>query len=454
MHEPWRAPRAVVAEGPGSPALWLLPMERRPVTTARWDPLLICVAIYLATAVGRVHELFPALGALKPTLVAAALAVVLYLLHQAGARRIERLRSATTTCALGLLVWSALSVPGALSQGMAFHIVTDNLAKAIVMCLVIAGSVRSVRDVERLILVYFSVTVVYTGVALSRFQLGADNWRLSHLYNYDANDFATLVATALPLGLYFVLGQRRLVLRLLALAGLGLLVVGEIRSGSRGGFLALLAVAAFVLLRFTTLPARSRFVGLLVIAAVLATTASDRYWTQMQTIINPQQDYNATSDAGRLKTWERGFTYLEAHPVFGVGAGNFPVAEGTISPLARRQEYGIGVPWTTAHNSFLQVGAEIGIPGLLFFVGLIVSAFVGLRRVARRSLQAGAAAQNTARLAQSLMTALVGFAVGGFFLSLAYSDVLYALAALALALQKVTRPDDPRRRLAVRPGAT
>ena len=34
---------------------------------------------------------------------------------------------------------------------------------------------------------------------------------------------------------------------------------------------------------------------------------------------------------------------------------------------------------------------------------------------------------------------LVGFAVGAFFLSLAYADMLYTLVALALALAKVTR---------------
>src|SRR2546425_8956696 len=98
----------------------------------------------------------------------------------------------------------------------------------------------------------------------------------------------------MPLGLYFVLAQRRPLLRALAVVGLVVLAVGQIRSGSRGGFLALLAVAAFVLLRFTTLPARSRVLGLVVILTVVFGTASDKYWAQMQTIIHPKQDYNST----------------------------------------------------------------------------------------------------------------------------------------------------------------
>jgi O-antigen ligase len=238
----------------------------------------------------------------------------------------------------------------------------------------------------------------------------------------------------------------------LAAAGLAVVAVGLIRSGSRGGFLALLAVAAFVLLGFTTIPARSRLLGLVVILAIACATASDRYWTQMQTIVHPHEDYNLTSDAGRMKIWERGLGYMRDHPVFGVGAGNLPVAEGAISPLPPGQERGVGVRWGAAHNSFIQAGAELGVPGMLLFVGLIVSAVASLRRLARPALRAHQSGMNVSRLAQSLIAALVGFVVGAFFLSLAYSDVLYTLAALAMALHKVARTDHaglrPLRRVA------
>lgn len=406
--------------------------------------MLVCMAVYIATGVGRLHELFPVLLPLKPALVAALLALSLYLLQQSGQRRVGLLRSPTTLCLLGLLLWAAFSVPGALNPGVAFRPSLTDFVKTVLMYVVLAGSVRSVRDVERLVLVYFAVTVVYAAVVLSRFQLGAETWRLGRLYDYDANDFATFVITAMPLGLYFVLTERRLLLRLLAVIGLAVLAIGEVRSGSRGGFLALLAVAAFVLLRFTTVPARARLAGLVVILAVVFTTASDRYWTQMQTMLNPHGDYNATSEGGRLKIWERGLAYMADNAVLGVGMGNFPVAEGTISPLARLQERGIGVVWGAAHNSFLQVGAELGIPGLLLFVGLIASAFASLRRVAHHALGTGAAVITVSRLAQSLTAAFVGFVVGAFFLSLAYSEMLYTLAALTVALEKATRADYTR----------
>jgi hypothetical protein len=71
---------------------------------------------------------------------------------------------------------------------------------------------------------------------------------------------------------------------------------------------------------------------------------------------------------------------------------------------------------------------------------LIATVFVSLRRVAQCALRAHPPDRHVSRLAQSLMAALVGFVVGAFFLSLAYSDMLYTLTAFALGLQKVARP--------------
>ena len=419
-----------------APAVAEQPQSAR---TSKWDLLLVCVAVYLATSIGRVHQLFPILSVFKPALVATVLAIGLYLLQQYGQRRIALLNSSTTTCLLGLVVWGALSIPFALTQGVAFQFWID-FDRTVVMTLVIAGSVRDARDLSRLMFVYGGATVLYTAVVLSRFQLGGgDNWRLGRLFFYDANDMATLIASAMPFALYFLLGQRRLVVRILAVFGLAILAVGLIRSGSRGGFVALLAIVMFMLLGFTTISTRARLIGSAGILAVVFVAASDRYWQQMQTIFNPRQDYNLTSEEGRLKVWTRGLGYMIDHPLVGVGGDNFAVAEGTISAFARRAERGAGVHWGAAHNAFIQVGAELGVPGLLLFIGLLATAFRSLRRVTRRAARAGPAGADLSRLAQTLMAALIGFGVGAFFLSLAYMDMLYTLIALSIALAKVAR---------------
>ena len=138
-----------------------------------------------------------------------------------------------------------------------------------------------------------------------------------------------------------------------------------------------------------------------------------------------------------MQIWQRGVGYMLQFPVFGVGPSNFGAAEGTLSPFAERQQFGLGVRWNAAHNSYVQIGAELGIPGLLLFIGMIASAFGALRRTNRRGgVRDGS--HLVPELTQAMTASLAGFVVGAFFLSLAYSEMLYTLLALVVGLQKVT----------------
>src|SRR6185503_10555709 len=114
---------------------------------------------------------------------------------------------------------------------------------------------------------------------------------LGHLYYYDANDFATYIVTALPLGIYFLHAGRSIAVRLFAAAGLVILTLGFVWSGSRGGFIALFAVVGFVVLRFSAIPLRWRLSATAVVAVIVLATASGQFWEQMGTIAS-ETDYN------------------------------------------------------------------------------------------------------------------------------------------------------------------
>ena len=213
--------------------------------------LLACLAVYLFTAVGRIHDVFSPLGKARPLVIVSILAILFFAADRSASRKLSPiLRAKTTKWVLGFLFWAALTVPLALNRGLAFYTLIDTLLKAVVMYIVIVAAVRDWRDVERLVFVYFSCVVIYAVVVLARFNLTDEQWRLESLYYYDANDFATLIVTALPMGLYFLFTQRSLLQRSFAAVGMCCLLVAFIWTGSRGGFLALLAVSAFLLLRY------------------------------------------------------------------------------------------------------------------------------------------------------------------------------------------------------------
>ncbi|HSB60852.1 MAG TPA: O-antigen ligase family protein [Vicinamibacteria bacterium] len=424
-----------VAPAPG--ARLLRPPAPAGQPDRRWDALLVCVAGYLLTSVGRVHQLFPVLEAVRPAMLTGLLAIAMYSIDRREDRRLERVWVPATRWLLALVLWMVLSVPGALVIGASFELVFGNFVKTALMCVVVAGSVRGLRDVERLAAAYLLGAGLYAGVVVLRFDLGGgESWRLGRLYYYDANDLATFLVTALPFGLYFLHTARRAWGRLLAAAALTVLALALVYTGSRGGFVALVAATAFILLRYSAIPLRHRLLATALVAAVMVGAASGRYWEQMSTIVS-DADYNRTAESGRMQIWRRGVGYMLRHPVLGVGPRNFQTAEGTLSPFADRQQFGIGVRWNAAHNTYIQAGAELGIPGLVMFAAVILSTLAALRRCQASEPGPGGRKGGRTRMAQVLTASLIGFAVGAFFLSLAYSEMLYTLVGLAVGLQKL-----------------
>ena len=395
----------------------------------KWDALLLCIAGYILTSVGRVHQLFGFLEPLRPGILTGLVAILLFLFDPLPQRSARHLAVPTTRWLVALFVWMLLSLLFALNLGNAFEQVFDNFLKTVLMYVVVVSSVRGVRDVERLALTYVVGTAVYSAVVMSRFEVGSGAaWRLGHLYYYDANDFATLAVTAIPLALYVVLSAPRPLVRAAAARSIAVLIPGFLRSGSRGGFIAFVVMLAFLVMRYRGIPLRVRLAVAAAVAIAFLAFATDKYWDQMTTI-GSDTDYNMTEESGRINIWRRGVGYMVDNPVFGVGPNNFPVAEGTLSPFAARARMGRGVRWNAAHNSYVQAGAELGIPGLLLFLTVIASTLLALRRTGRHG---GGA------LSSALTASLLGFVVGAFFLSLAYSEMLYTLVALAIGLQKVT----------------
>lgn len=414
------------------------------ISDRRWDPLLACLAVFLLIAVGRTHQLIPGLDVFRPGLIAGGLALLLFLTDSRPQRRVATvLRFPATRLLLGFLACVALSVPGALYQGLAFGVLVGSFVKSVAMFVLLVGAVRGFRDVERLAGVYFVGVAFYAVVVLANVG-GGDRWGEANRVYYDANDFATLAVTAVPIGLYFAGTTRPLGQRLMGALGLGPLAAAFVSTGSRGGFLAMLVVGALILVRLRAIKAIWRVLGAGALAAILVITATDEYWEDIRSLGNLQEDYNLRGEEGRIQVWKRGLGYVLQRPLFGVGVGNFPVAEGTISPLAERGRLGRHLKWSAAHNSYVQVIAELGILALAVFLVMLRRTFDSLARVTRLP-GATRSGRGPPQLAQALQASLLGFLTGAFFLSLAYAEMLYALMALAVALQKISLPVRIRR---------
>jgi hypothetical protein len=182
------------------------------------------------------------------------------------------------------------------------------------------------------------------------------------------------------------------------------------------------------------------------VAAGLFFAAPDGYWKQMNTLLNLKEDYNLSVDYGRKGLAIRGFGYMLGRPLFGVGVANFPRAEGTISPIANaRLSEGEAVEWLAPHNTYVNVGAEMGVPALVIWLSLLLGGTVGLWRL-RRRLPASWEYESAERKFLSdaclfLPISFLGFAVSSAFLSHAYSVVPYIIFAYLAGLHLLVRKE-------------
>ena len=386
--------------------------------------LCACVLAY----VWRIQDLFPILAKIEfPSLVSVGALIAFYLEDCISALP-RRLFSPIMSVVCFIVVWMALSVPGSVYPGLSFGFVVSDFVKTFALAAMIAVSARGFPDIERIIVTNVVGAVLYCTTILAQFSPGSGG-RLGRLGYYDANDLALLVVCTLPLAIYFLRTGALWWHRLLALAASGVFAIAIVRSGSRGGFVALIAVVLVILVAFRAIRARTRITAVACGVIVLFAVAGPKFWEMMGTILHPESDYNTSHESGRLQIWKRGFGYMMSRPVFGVGANAFRVAEGTISEEAARQSVGRGFTWTAAHNSFVQIGAELGIPGLIAFCLLLVRLFRVCWRTGRRETQSPETA-----LAQATFASLVGYVVAGSFLSQAYSTFLYTLCAVVTAL--------------------
>ena len=393
--------------------------------------------VMVLTFVWRVQDLFPPLGKFRPAILSSLLALGFFLLGPVGLAP-ARLRHPVFRWALAFLAVAVLSVPAGIFPGNSFRFLTDDHLKTVLFAVLLLCAVRSVADVERFVAVHVVGGALYCVMILVRYDVGPDG-RLGGLVYYDANDLAMLVVCTFPLLVYLTRPGSRWLLRLVAVAAMGLFVVTIIKTGSRGGFLGLVAVFGTMLVGFRAVPKAQRLGALGAVMLVLAVAGGSGYWKKMETILRPQEDYNwgGNRETGRVEVWKRGMGYMLQRPLLGVGAANFPVAEGRISPLAGRQELGQGLKWSAAHNSFVQVGAELGVPGLLAFLLLLSAAFRATRALGRARAPDGSV-PDAAALGQALTATLVGYCVAGFFLSQGYSAYLYTILALVAGLSSVS----------------
>jgi O-antigen ligase len=171
------------------------------------------------------------------------------------------------------------------------------------------------------------------------------------------------------------------------------------------------------------------FAAITLTGLFVAFYASDAYLNRMRTISHYENDGSAQ---GRLRAWNASIQMALHRPLTGVGAGQFPTTYG------RYYRGEAGGPWITAHSMYFLILGELGFPGIIVLLALVIGSPFALLALRRRVLAATHGPPTTEqseaeRFLCMLAAACVGFAVAGAFLSVAYYPHLFVLTAVTAA---------------------
>jgi O-antigen ligase len=222
----------------------------------------------------------------------------------------------------------------------------------------------------------------------------------------DPNDLGLALVVVLPFFYLKLTEDSKLWQKPLALIGLGIILYALFLTQSRGGILALGVILVLLLTRRLG-RTFGMVTGALVFLAIFA--------------LAPRMGSISTEEAsahGRVEAWSVGLDLFEAYPIFGVGMNNFT-------------EY----HFRTAHNSFVLCATELGMFGLYPWIMLIYLSIKNNEFVA--SAVRGMRMRDVAVYVETIRYGLIAFAVGAYFLSRTYNEVLFLLVGLSAAVTNI-----------------
>ncbi len=236
----------------------------------------------------------------------------------------------------------------------------------------------------------------------------------------DANYFSMAAMLALPIGFYWYLAETRRNYRILLMALLLPNAAGIAVSGSRGGLLALTAFMAFAAWR------SRKMAQLLLLVALLVPPMLAIPRNPITRMMHPD---TADKQAAlvRLETWKAGLRMSFQHPITGIGLGQFKpkLADYTGKPNLAK----------LAHNTYLEIAAELGIPCLLLYLWLLWETYRDFERIRRVAFRLGD--RLSFNFANGLQGGLLGYLVSSFFLSAEYVKFFWFYVFMSIAMSRV-----------------
>lgn len=242
----------------------------------------------------------------------------------------------------------------------------------------------------------------------------------------DNTSVALAIVMIIPFMRFLQLEAKNWWIRLGLLGAIGLSSLAVLSSYSRGAFLGIAAMAAFLIMKTRQ---KTLFIVLVLIAApIMWNFMPEEYHERLGTIQTYSEDPSAM---GRINAWYFAWNVAVARPLTG---GGFEVFD----PEIFKQYAPNPLDFHDAHSIYFEILGEQGFVGLALFLMLGWLTFRQSGWLVRAT-EGRSDLKWAHDLAAMIQVSLVGYGVGGAFLGLAYWDLPYHLIALTVLTGVVVR---------------
>jgi O-antigen ligase len=383
-------------------------------------------------------EVLTVVGGVSLAKIAGVLVVVAWIAVVSTRGRQERSlfndHPGLTYLVLAFLGWSAMSVAWSQSSGVALESVMRYTLNALLLPIAYTA-IRDRRDAVSILaaIVVGAIIAAVSAIVAPPAAESAVAERATGTVG-DPNELAAALLVGLAVGVAFAV-NRHISPPLRAFCGFAaaLCLVGILISLSRGGLIGL--VAAILIAVAVAGRWRKRVVTLAGTLALLAVG----YFAFIASLPAQERVLNisAGGGTGRLDLWTVGLRMIGAHPLNGVGTGQFALSSVHYLLRPGLIENGALILTTpkVAHNTYLNIIAELGIIGGALFIAFLIFSLGCALLAVRRAQEAGD--ERMEILLRGLVVGMGGFLVTLMFLSENYAKLLWILIALGPAMLAV-----------------
>jgi len=380
----------------------------------------------------RPNELFPDLFGDSPIMKIVAIGtLIVYIMGKLG--RGERLSiwPVEMSALAAIILLGLVLTPIAAAPQSSIDLLTDTFFKVSVIFVLMLNLVDTR---ERLLRVMKLVVLCGTGIAAGSIEKFIEGKFTATVQGVgvriegtvggifgNPNDLAMALDLLLPLTIVLALTSKAAG-RVLYLTCAFVLAMGVVVTFSRGGFLGLAAAGGVLLWKLGRNNKLSMAMAALSACAVLALSMPAGYSDRLFTIIHTEND-TTNSAQERQGEMKQALDLASRHLVLGIGMSNYPF----YSNHAIR-----------AHNSYIEVAAELGVAGLLAYLILIFGPLRSMKRIERDASRSNDPERRQLRfLAAGVHASIIGYLVCAVFSSAQYQWYLFYPVAYAVSLRRL-----------------